>query len=554
MVMWVDGNIDLENEDCQDTLVQLRDIVSDITLCTEAAQCITFLNDIHDEKAFVISSGSIGQHLVPHIHDMPQLDAIYIFCRKKERHEVWAKNWTKIKGIHTSIKSICKALKIAVKQCNQENLMVSVISVNNEGSGENLNQLEPSFMYFQILKEILLDMQHDQQAAQELVTYCQQEYQDNIKELKLIDEFQRTYHPKLAISWYTRQCFIYTILNRALRTLDGNIIIRMGFYLCDLYRQIGCLHNIQVSQGDKETFVVYRGQGLSTTDFDKVVENKNGFISFNNFLSTSKNPHVSLQFAKNVSETTNMVGILFKMTIDPTTSSTPFASTANENYYAEDDEILFSLHTVFRIGDIQKLDDNLPLYKVDLTLISDDDQQFLQLTDVIREEIRGTGWYRMGHLLLKTDQFDKAEELYITLLEQTSDDSNRAYIYKHLGWIKQKQEEYKEAASFYEKFVEINRKTLPIDNPSLANIYSNIGEVYKAMGDYSKALEFYKESLEINENTLPSNHLSLGISYDNIGQVYKTIGDYSKALEFYEKAFQIYEEVLLLNDSEVTNF
>ncbi|CAF5147160.1 unnamed protein product, partial [Rotaria sp. Silwood1] len=91
------------------------------------------------------------------------------------------------------------------------------------------------------------------------------------------------------------------------------------------------------------------------------------------------------------------------------------------------------MHTVFRIGEVRKLDNNRALYQVDLQLTSDDDPQLRELTDFIRKEVDGTGWYRMGQLLLQIGQFDKAEELYLALLEQASDDSDRARIYNMLG-------------------------------------------------------------------------------------------------------------------------
>ncbi|CAF5088161.1 unnamed protein product, partial [Rotaria sp. Silwood1] len=79
------------------------------------------------------------------------------------------------------------------------------------------------------------------------------------------------------------------------------------------------------------------------------------------------------------------------MTIDPTESSTPFASIRELSDFAQEDEILFSMHTVFRIGDVRKIDKKSSLYEVDLKLTADDDQQLRQLTKRIAEEIGGTG-------------------------------------------------------------------------------------------------------------------------------------------------------------------
>ncbi|CAF4735499.1 unnamed protein product [Rotaria sp. Silwood1] len=96
LVIWVDGNIDQASQDCQNTMAELRSIVKEVNVCTTSAQCIEILDDLDDEKAFVISSGALGQRLVPDIHRMPQLDTIYIFCSNKAWHEQWAKQWPKI--------------------------------------------------------------------------------------------------------------------------------------------------------------------------------------------------------------------------------------------------------------------------------------------------------------------------------------------------------------------------------------------------------------------------------------------------------------------------
>ena len=151
-------------------MTQLRSIVNDINIFTQPDACIQFLNEINDQKVFLIVSGTFGQHLVPQIHELPQLDTIYIFSGYKVRHEQWAKEWVKVKGVHIEIKSICDALQLGTKQCNQDTISMSFVSVNNLLSDQNLDQLEPSFMYTKLFKEILLEMEHDEKSVQNLVS------------------------------------------------------------------------------------------------------------------------------------------------------------------------------------------------------------------------------------------------------------------------------------------------------------------------------------------------------------------------------------------------
>ncbi|CAF1310619.1 unnamed protein product [Adineta ricciae] len=553
LLVWVDANIDEKNQDCQNTLTHLRSVVNDVNIYTQPDACVQFLNSIGDEKAFVITSGSLGQHLVPEIHGISQVNAIYIFCGNKSRHETWTKNWSKVKGVHTNIKEICEALTTGVKQYNQDSIAMSFVTVRGESSNANLNQLEPSFMYTQIFKKILLEMEHDKQAIKDLTNYCRQRFQDNIKEHKVIDEFEGKYRPDKAIWWYTRDCFTFQMLNQALRTLDGEVIINMGFFLHDLHKQIQQLHQAQVSSYRRKPFVVYRGQGLCKTDFDQLSKTVGGLLSFNNFLSTSIKQEKSLVFTYSALGDPDKVGVLFVIIIDPNIPSTPFASIGDLSYFEDEAEILFSMHSVFRVGKIRQVGDKNKLYyEVQLQLTADDDPQLRVLTDRIESEVGGgTGWQRLGNLLLKIRQLDKAEELYTTLLGQTSNKSDRALYYHQLGYLKNAQGDYKMAIEYYEKALEIWEKTLPSNHPDLATSYNNIGTVYMNMGEYSKALSFYEKALEIWEKTLPSNHPDLATSYNCIGTVYYNMGEYSKALSFYEKALEIWEKTLPSNHPDL---
>jgi adenosyl cobinamide kinase/adenosyl cobinamide phosphate guanylyltransferase len=76
LLIWLDPNIDQSKQDCQNTLVQLRAIVNDVNIHTQRDEFIDFLNDM---KAFLIVEDSVGQQIVPFVHDFIQVHAIYVF-------------------------------------------------------------------------------------------------------------------------------------------------------------------------------------------------------------------------------------------------------------------------------------------------------------------------------------------------------------------------------------------------------------------------------------------------------------------------------------------
>ncbi|UJR13586.1 hypothetical protein I4U23_000599 [Adineta vaga] len=279
LLIWLDSNIDDNNEDCQNTMTQLRHIVNDLNIYTDGDRCIQFIETIKDRKGCMIISGSLGQLIVPQVHDLSEVDSIFIFCGNKQRHEGWAKEWPKIKGVFTDIKPICEALKQAAAQCEQNAVSMSFVS-----SGKN------------------------------------------------------------------------------------------------------------------------------------------------------KDIDVSLLFAKENISNPDLVAILFVMTIDPKQSTTTFASIRHLSAIEDEDEVLFSMHSVFRIQDIKQMGGNNKLFEVSLTLTSDSDKDLHALTERIREESfpNSRGWYRLGLVLTKLGQNDKAEEIYEMLLDQATKESDKAPIYHQL--------------------------------------------------------------------------------------------------------------------------
>ncbi|CAF3923491.1 unnamed protein product [Adineta steineri] len=551
LLIWLDSNINETNDDYQNTITKLRGAVNDINTYTNGDQYLEFIETVFDRKVCMVISGYLGHHIVPTAHDIAQVDSIFIFCGSKKYHEQWTKDWPKIKGVFTDITPICAALKKAAHQCEQNAIPMSFV-----GTNKKLDKLDPSFMYTQIIKEIILTIEFDQNHIQDYFDYCRNTFVDNEDEIKNIKRLEGEYHKKTPIYWYTCDMFLYLMLNRALRLMDGDIITRMGFFIGDLDRQIEQLHKEQyASTTAANTFTVYRGQGLSTGDFKKMSKIKGGLISFNSFLSTSTVRKVSLNFAQNATINPDQVGILFIMKIDPALSTTPFASIAGISDFQKEEEVLFSMHSVFRIQDIKQMGGYNRLYEVNLVLTADSDPELNRLTDYIRKESSpdAEGWARLGLVVWKMGQFDKAEDIYQVLLDQTNDDEVKAPIYHRLALIKDGQGKYEEGLTLYEKSLAIDQKTLPSNHPSLTSSYNNIGAVHYNMGNYPKALSYYEKDLEISQQSLPSNHPSLASSYNNIGLVHAKVGNYPKALSSHEKALEIQQRSLPPNHPDLAS-
>ncbi|CAF3487270.1 unnamed protein product [Adineta steineri] len=549
-LLCLDECLDEAKEEYQSILTQLRANTDNVNIFKQRDECIDFLTDGQEYiKCFLVVKDIVSQEIMPLINNIPQMHGIYIFSDTKILSQTLIEKWQKIKSVHANINDLCQELQLGIKRHSQDSIAVSFVPVNEIGSTDNLNQLEPTFMYTQLFKEILLDMKYNSENIKGFITYCRQ---SNSGSLVNINLFEKEYQAQSAISWYTRPSFIYSMLNDGLRFMESDTIISMGFLIHDLHLQIHKLHQEQINIYHGEPFVVYRGQGLSKQKFEKLQNTKGGLISFNNFLSTSMKQDVALEYAFSATDNADNVGVLFIMSIDPCIKSSPFASIENESHFKDEGEILFSMHTVFRVGTIKQMDNNNQLYQVELQLTPDDDQQLRLLTNRIREEsIGATGWQRLGDLLLKIGQFNTAEELYNQLLKQTCDDHEKAGYHHKLGCVKDDQGDHENAIWYYQKALEIFQKSLPSNHPNLVTSYNGIGNQFAKLGQYSKALSYYEKAHEIKQNTLPSNHHDLVISYNNIGNVYNKMEQYSKALSSHEKAVEIFQKSLPSNHPDL---
>lgn len=415
----------------------------------------------------------------------------------------------------------------------------------------------------------------------------QEQYNGSDVDSTIIAEFQHDYTADKAIWWYTRECFIYRILNKALRIQDTEILYKLRFFIKDLHLQIQKL-KVQ-SNFNTETITVYRGQGMSNVEFDKLRQNIGGLLSIHSFWSTSLDPQVPSLLVP--SNDPDMQGILFKIEIDLNTKNTvPFANVSNYSHFQIENEILFSMGSVFRIVSASKNTENI--WVVCIKLSGDEDIQLKNLREHMKEEIGGTKMaeYNLAKLLRHMGKFDEQERFYQIMLTGLSffDDMPQllAIIYNDLGGIYKHRRDFKNALDYYHKSLEIREKHLPPNDKNFAMLYNNIGsvysnegdldqalvylerslnislgasepekqhiastynniaEVYRKKDDHENALKYHKMSLDTAMKSLPANHSSFSITYSNMGGSYYEKGNYEEALSYFNRALQIKHQCL----------
>ena len=550
-IVWLDQSIDeVSSDDCRNSIMKLRQIVNTVKIFVDMDECLDFITDHKEEKAFMVLSGDFGQTIAPIVQDISEVSYVYIFGGDIAQDTKWLQQCSKIIGVYTNITLICESLKEFVFYCEHKSMPISFIATADELSSQTVGQLDQSFMYTQILKDILLAIEFDQLHLNEFFAYFRGLFAGNSIQLETVDKIENEYHDYQPVWWYTYPCFLYSTLNRTLRLMEVDFIIMMGVFIQALHKNIKKLYEEQfIAQNHSKSLIVYRGQGLSQKDFDRLKTTRGGLLSFNCFLSTTLNRAVSYMFADIGQNNSDLIGVLFEITVDPSISSCPFANVTNVGYFREEEEILFSMHSVFRIGKMEPIENNDRLWQVELRLTADNDPQLYCLTEIIRKETYSgfNGWDQLGEVIMQLHLVDKAEELYEILLEQATTEEEKGHIYHQLGEIKYEQGHHAEAIKNYEKSIAINQTLLPTPYIDLAASYNNSGNVYNAMGEYSTALLYYERAHDINQKILPANHPHIANLYNALGVIYGEMGEYLTALTFHEKALVIREQILPLS-------
>ena len=141
-------------------------------------------------------------------------------------------------------------------------------------------------------------------------------------------------------------------------------------------------------------------------------------------------------------------------------------------------------------------------------------------------------------------RYSEAEPLFLQALEigrrsLPEDHPSLANHLNNLAGLYQSQGRYSEAEPLYLQAVEIHRRSLPEDHPGLATHLNNLAGLYRDQGRYSEAEPLYLQALEISRRSLPEDHPILAIHLNNLAQLYRDQARYSEAEPLFLQAVEI---------------
>ncbi|CAF1278427.1 unnamed protein product [Adineta ricciae] len=246
----------------------------------------------------------------------------------------------------------------------------------------DLNEANGPFLSYQVLIDIVLRLKPTVFARQEMFEYCRTQYATSPGILTQIDEFEKTYTSENAAKWYTKDSFLYRLLNSTLRLEKIDRIFKLRLFIQDLHNQLHVLQEEYIRTQrllHTDVLKLYRGQVMTKTELDEFKIGSR--MSVNCFLSTTVNPTKAYDFACDFDDVVQSpdVSVVYEISVDLTVPhSTPFASIADISVNRYEREVLFSMAAVFEITDI--VQEKERVWKVKLMVVNKADESWNVLT------------------------------------------------------------------------------------------------------------------------------------------------------------------------------
>lgn len=293
-ILWLEHTMGPTSLDFQFLLKHLELKSVEIMLFDDSNDCVDHISDFHgdDCQMFLIISDNSGYDIIENFFNLKALNSILLLnkdCLPGFESENRFHHTIKLIGVYRHISDLCRCLDVVLRNYSQTLSPMKLLS-------KDLDSLNASYMYIMNFKNALFNINDDENSRCRLLQYWRHTYCDNQIVLKQIHEFQQKYQPIDAIRWYAKATFVYQLVNKALRNLDGSLLICMTFYIRDLHRKIETLYRIQRKNHRKSELLLYRAQKIDIADINKLAINPNLLISFNSLLSTSLKKNAAEMF------------------------------------------------------------------------------------------------------------------------------------------------------------------------------------------------------------------------------------------------------------------
>jgi tetratricopeptide (TPR) repeat protein len=457
--------------------------------------------------------------------------------------------FSKVKAVCVRLDDLITCIKADhKKRVKVDDPIVFNIFTVNRNPDRSTTGLNGGFVHSLLVIDVLIRMKPVEKDKQELIELCEKQYKGNKTELNVVHEFQQNYSSNKALWWYTRESFLYKMLNKALRIQNIDVLFLFRFFIRDIHR---ALERNQCQSPVR----VYRGQVLSNDELSNLRESIGEFISTTSFFSTTTDRYQALEFLNDLETSNDLYRVLFEINADPrVVTAKPFADISSFSDFSNESEVLFMIGSIFRLTNVRR--NNNQIWIIRLTLCGDDEHDLKNLFEYLKDTDGGgeneADLLNFGRVLRRMGKFDLAEKFYRRLLnELPANDTSLSSLYYSLGLVLKDKKDLDSSLECLHRSLDMKMHSSPKDYKSISDSYNVIGNIHRMKHQYNIALSWYEKGIELLEQMDDTGHLRMAHFYNNIANVYEDQEKYVDALGFNKKALIIQEQHLLPNDSDI---
>ncbi|CAF3979712.1 unnamed protein product [Rotaria sordida] len=561
-IIWL---VDKENSTTINTS-SIPDINIPLRMLYSLDQSIDVIKSSADTKIFFISSHSNNQMIVEKVAEYCQVITIYILQTEADLTGKSQFLHPKLKGIYSDIQSLAVELSKEYKhRLNYSEVPLSVFHRDkNEKTVRDLKKDNMKFLWLQLLIDILIRIPHNDQAKDEMFDECRRHFgisgnddndenmidaeikKDRAKAEKDLVNLEKNYTSSEALKFYTNDSFLYRLFNRAFRTENIDLLFIFRFFLADIYKHLQKLHSEQFP--DKLPRTVFRGQVMTSSEFNSIKDNIGHLMSVNTFFSTTTTRDVAEMYS-GLGEDVKMLSVLFEIEVDTTRSmiKRPFASINELSKFSDEDEVVFSVGSMFRIKYVEDQRLVSGYWYVQLILV-EDDSDMSELRNDLEQTFCDKGNLRsLGIALRAMGDYERAERYFQMLLEYIPEGHhNMGHIYSDLAMIAFDKGDYQTTIQHDEKALKYFTVTDIYDQrENIGRVYIQLGSTHQQLGNLDLAMKYFTMAKDIQRSPK-----SLSYTYNQMALLYTDKGEKELALEYLQKALNIEEQVLKRNKYE----
>ncbi|CAF4091354.1 unnamed protein product [Rotaria magnacalcarata] len=353
-----------------------------------------------------------------------------------------------------------------------------------------------------------------------------------------------------SIWWYScDKANIYYQINSILRLKNFELLMSYRYYLSDLCRMIEFMYETRKSEKGDVAQTFYRASSINKKQLEKMNKQQKGqFISLLGFISTTTNIKIAKGYAQKQHISKDNGRVLFEIHIEPKEPCTAFAYIKDISFHPEEEEVLFSMGSMFAVDSISEPNNDENFHTVKLKACEIDKT----LVDGMRTKVKDCSpsgrAVLLAQYLIELGEYRAARKYLNSLLTQSCDgcilvnDPNLAAIHSCLGTTYARQSLHGDALKAFKEALNAQARLEYSNNNALANIHNNIGLAYIGLGHLDEAKETLAKALRIQLRELNSNQQHLASIYGNIGHVHFKQRNFNEALNAFAKAEKIYKQ------------